>query len=176
MPAVAVTDHGNLFGAIGFYDRGNEGRRKAIIGCEMYVAKTDHKDRDPASGRPNHLIVLCENERGYQNLVKLVSKAYLDGFITSPRRQGAAAGTQRGTDWLSAALMARCLQRSYWARRSGRARRIEYQDIFGKGSFLSRDPRSWLEKQRKIIPDMLKISERTGIRRRQQRLPLHATG
>jgi DNA polymerase III alpha subunit (gram-positive type) len=65
MPAVAVTDHGNLFGAIGFYEAAKKAGVKPIIGCEMYVAKTNRLDRDPASGRPNHLIVLCENEKGY---------------------------------------------------------------------------------------------------------------
>ena len=74
MPAVAVTDHGNLFGAMGFYEAAKKAGVKPIIGCEMYISKTNHKDRDPASGRPHHLIVLCENEKGYSNLVKLVSK------------------------------------------------------------------------------------------------------
>src|SRR6059036_41427 len=77
MPAVAVTDHGNLFGAIGFYDAATKAGVKPIIGCEMYISKTSRHDRDPANGRPHHLIVLCENERGYQNLVKLVSKGTL---------------------------------------------------------------------------------------------------
>src|SRR5262245_66378190 len=85
MPAVAVTDHGNLFGAIGFYDAAKKAGVKPIIGCEMYVSKTSRHDRDPANGRPNHLIVLCENEKGYQNLVKLVSKGYLEGFYYKPR-------------------------------------------------------------------------------------------
>ena len=80
MPAVAVTDHGNLFGAIGFYDALEKKGVKPIIGCEMYVSKTNRLDRDPSAGRPHHLIVLCENEKGYANLVKLVSKAYLEGF------------------------------------------------------------------------------------------------
>src|SRR5204862_1725880 len=71
MPAVAVTDHGNLFGAVGFYNAANKAGVKPIIGCEMYVAKTNRFDRDPANGRPHHLIVLCENEKGYRNLVKL---------------------------------------------------------------------------------------------------------
>src|SRR3989449_8043880 len=85
MPAVAVTDHGNLFGAIGFYEAASKAGVKPIIGCEMYVAKTNRLDPDPASGRPHHLIVLCENERGYQNLIKLVSKGYLEGFYYKPR-------------------------------------------------------------------------------------------
>ena len=63
MPAVAVTDHGNLFGAIGFYESANKAGVKPIIGCEMYVAKTNRFDRDPASGRPNHLILYVRTRR-----------------------------------------------------------------------------------------------------------------
>ena len=85
MPAVAVTDHGNLFGAIGFYEAAQKAGVKPIIGCEMYISKTNRLDRDPQSGRPHHLIVLCENEKGYQNLVKLVSRGYLEGFYYKPR-------------------------------------------------------------------------------------------
>src|SRR5437870_13784651 len=76
MPAVAVTDHGNLFGAIGFSEAAKKAGVKPIIGCEMYVAKTSRHDRDPANRRPHHLIVPCENEKGYQTFVKFVSKAY----------------------------------------------------------------------------------------------------
>jgi len=83
MPAVAVTDHGNLFGAIGFYEAANKAGVKPIIGCEMYVAKTSRFDRDPASGRPNHLIVLCEM-RGVTRISSSSSPAAISmAFITS---------------------------------------------------------------------------------------------
>jgi DNA polymerase-3 subunit alpha len=84
-PALAITDHGNLHAAWEFQEKAKKAGVKPIIGCEMYVAKTNRHDRDPASGRPHHLIVLCENEKGYQNLVKLVSKGYLEGFYYKPR-------------------------------------------------------------------------------------------
>src|SRR5262245_55665362 len=166
MPAVAVTDHGNLFGAIGFYDAATKAGVKPIIGCEMYVAKTDHKDRDPSRGRPNHLIVLCENERGYQNLVKLVSKAYLDGFYYKPRVDKALLQEHReGLIGLSACLNGE-VSANVLTGRVDQAERAaaEYQDIFGKDRFFLEIHDHGLEKQRKIIPDMLKISERTGIR------------
>ena len=166
MPAVAVTDHGNLFGAIGFYDAATKAGIKPIIGCEMYVAKTDHKDRDPASGRPNHLIVLCENERGYQNLVKLVSKAYLDGFYYKPRVDKALLREHsEGLIGLSACLNGE-VSANVLAGRVEQAEKAasEYQDIFGKDRFFLEIHDHGLEKQRKIIPDMLRISERTGIR------------
>jgi DNA polymerase-3 subunit alpha len=166
MPAVAVTDHGNLFGAIGFYDAATRAGVKPIIGCEMYVAKTDHKDRDPSRGRPHHLIVLCENERGYRNLVKLVSRAYLDGFYYKPRVDKALLQEHsEGLIGLSACLNGEVSSNVLTGRVDlAEKAAAEYQDIFGKDRFFLEIHDHGLEKQRKIIPDMLRISERTGIR------------
>ncbi len=166
MPAVAVTDHGNLFGAIGFYEAAKKAGVKPIIGCEMYVARTNRLDRDPASGRPNHLIVLCENETGYQNLVKLVSKGYLEGFYYKPRiDKELLREHSEGLIGLSACLNGEVASNVL----AGRVEQAEkaasdYQDIFGKDRFFLEIHDHGLEKQRKIIPDMLRISERTGIR------------
>src|ERR1700677_902402 len=80
MPAVAVTDHGNLFAAASFYHQATTHGVKPIIGCEMYVAPDNHKNRGTGAERSNHLVLLCENEKGYQNLIKLVSTGYLEGF------------------------------------------------------------------------------------------------
>jgi DNA polymerase-3 subunit alpha len=86
MPAVAITDHGNLFGAIEFYQEATRAGVKPIIGCEAYIAPGSHKDR-PASRRDAayHFTLLTENETGYRNLVKLVTAAHLDGFHYAPR-------------------------------------------------------------------------------------------
>ena len=86
MPAVAITDHGNLFGAIEFYQEAVRAGVKPIIGCEAYVAPGSHKDR-PGSRRDAayHFTLLAENETGYRNLVKLVTTAHLDGFHYAPR-------------------------------------------------------------------------------------------
>src|ERR1700752_3513142 len=85
MPAVAVTDHGNLFAAANFYHQATTHGVKPIIGCEMYVAPDNHKNRGTGAERSNHLVLLCENEKGYQNLIQLVSTGYLDGFYYKPR-------------------------------------------------------------------------------------------
>jgi DNA polymerase-3 subunit alpha len=166
MPAVAVTDHGNLFGAIGFYEAARKAGVKPIIGCEMYVSKTSRFDRDPASGRPNHLIVLCENEKGYQNLVKLVSKGYLEGFYYKPRiDKDLLREHSEGLIGLSACLNGAVASNVLAGRvEEGEKAAAEYQDIFGKDRFFLEIHDHGLEKQRKIIPDMLRISERTGIR------------
>ena len=86
MPAVAITDHGNLFGAIEFYQEATRAGVKPIIGCEAYIAPGSHKDR-PGSRRDAayHFTLLAENETGYRNLVKLVTAAHLDGFHYAPR-------------------------------------------------------------------------------------------
>jgi DNA polymerase-3 subunit alpha len=166
MPAVAVTDHGNLFGAIGFHNAATKAGVKPIIGCEMYVAKTNHRDRDPSAGRPHHLIVLCENDKGYQNLVKLVSKAYLDGFYYKPRvDKELLTEHSEGLIGLSACLNGEVSSNVLMGRLDIAERAAsEYQDIFGKDRFFLEIHDHGLEKQRKIVPDMLKISERTGIR------------
>src|SRR5262245_14064346 len=166
LPAVAVTDHGNLFGAIGFYEAAKKAGVKPIIGCEMYISKTNRHDRDPASGRPNHLIVLCENEKGYQNLVKLVSKGYLEGFYYKPRiDKELLREHSEGLIGLSACLNGEVSSNVLTGRlEQAEKAASEYQDIFGKDRFFLEIHDHGLEKQRKIIPDMLRIGERAGIR------------
>src|SRR5436189_5356520 len=86
MPAVAMTDHGNLFGAIEFYQEAQRAGVKPIIGCEAYIAPGSNKDR-PGSRRDSayHFTLLSKNEAGYRNLVKLVTAAHLEGFHYAPR-------------------------------------------------------------------------------------------
>jgi DNA polymerase-3 subunit alpha len=89
MPAIAVTDHGNLFGALDFYLKATKAGIKPIIGCEMYVAPGSRFEKTGAAGQYDesffHLILLVRNRQGYKNLVKLVTKAYLEGFYYKPR-------------------------------------------------------------------------------------------
>src|SRR5436305_12071827 len=84
MPSVAMTDHGNLFGAVEFYNEANKEGVHPVIGCEMYVSQQGHKTRSD-SDRYNHLVLLAENQEGYKNLINLVSTGYLDGFYYKPR-------------------------------------------------------------------------------------------
>ncbi|MFM8540018.1 MAG: PHP domain-containing protein, partial [Nitrospira sp.] len=87
MPAVAITDHGNMFGAIEFYQKAKAGGVKPIIGCEAYLAPGSRTTKDSGLAHNDyyHLILLAANLKGYQNLIKLVSKAYLEGFYYKPR-------------------------------------------------------------------------------------------
>ena len=85
MPSVAITDHGNMFGAIEFYEKAVKKKLKPIIGCEMYVSKSDMKLKNANEKYYYHLILLAKDDEGYQNLSKLVSKSYIDGFYYKPR-------------------------------------------------------------------------------------------
>jgi DNA polymerase-3 subunit alpha len=83
MPAVAVTDHGNMFGAVDFYKQAIAGGIKPILGCEIYVAKKNRRDKTERAYY--HLILLAKNEEGYKNLKYLVSMGYIEGFYYRPR-------------------------------------------------------------------------------------------
>ncbi|MGO8822500.1 MAG: PHP domain-containing protein, partial [Desulfomonilaceae bacterium] len=87
MSSVAMTDHGNLFGAMDFYSSVQAGGLKPIIGCEVYVAPGDRFEKSSRNGEQKsyHLILLCENEKGYRNLCKLVTLGYFEGFYYKPR-------------------------------------------------------------------------------------------
>ena len=165
MPAVAVTDHGNLFGAVGFHDTAVKAGVKPIIGCEMYVSQTSRHDRDPRRARPNHLILLCENATGYQNLVKLVSAGYLEGFYYKPRiDKEILAAHSEGLIALSGCLNGE-VSANLLADRYDMAEQAagEFRDIFGAENFFLEVQDQGLAKQQQIIPDMLRIADRTGI-------------
>ena len=85
--AVAITDHGVLYGALEFYDKAKKAGIKPIIGCEVYVAPKDMATKEPIPGLPKnyHLVLLAQNEEGYHNLLKIVSAAHIKGFYYKPR-------------------------------------------------------------------------------------------
>src|SRR5512139_1654095 len=85
MTALAITDHGSMYGAINFYLAYNDAGLKPIIGCEMYVAQNNHTSRTAAEKSSYHLVLLAKNQTGYRNLMQLTSKAHLEGFYYKPR-------------------------------------------------------------------------------------------
>ncbi|HUZ46665.1 MAG TPA: DNA polymerase III subunit alpha [Terriglobia bacterium] len=165
MPAVAITDHGNLFGAVKFYNAALKRGLKPIIGCEVYVAGTNRFDRSPNADRPNHFVLLCENERGYRNLVKLVSAAYTEGYYYKPRiDKDLLARHSEGLIGLSACLrgevaMALSAGRYEAARQSA----YDLRDIFGQGNFFLEIQDQGMEEEHKINPDLVRLSRETGI-------------
>lgn len=164
MPAVAMTDHGNMFGAVEFYNAAKEQGINPIIGCEAYTAPLGQKDRSNARSY-NHLVLLCQNQDGYRNLIQLVSSGYLDGFYNKPRiDKDLLAHHSKGIIALSACLkgdIAEHLMEDKYAE----AKRLayEYQDIFGKENFFLELQNHGLEQDKKILPMLYRMSRETGM-------------
>ena len=136
MPAVAMTDHGNLFGAVEFYNEASYQGVHPVIGCELYVSQQGHKTRSDTD-RYNHLVLLCENQEGYKNLINLVSTGYLDGFYYKPRiDKDLLARHCKGLIAMSACLRGD-INESIMADKYDEAKRFanEYTDIFGANNF-----------------------------------------
>ncbi len=182
MPAVAVTDHGNLFAAESFYHQATVRGVKPIIGCEVYVAKGSRLDRgeqsqrEGATGRSgptvepgqrgnNHLVLLCENAEGYRNLIKLVSAGFLEGFYYKPRIDyDLLAKHSKGLIALSACL-AGAVTENLVEERPDQAREAAYRlrDIFGKGNFFIEIQDQGLDIEKRVNPEIVRLSRETGI-------------
>ncbi len=140
MPAVALTDHGNMFGAVAFYQAARKSGVKPILGCEIYVAPNSRFDKNPGgsiSATNNHLVLLAENNEGYRNLVKLVTAGYLEGFYYKPRiDKELLAKHSQGLIGLTACLKGEVPAA---ALRGDEDRAIEaartYREILGEGNF-----------------------------------------
>jgi DNA polymerase-3 subunit alpha len=165
MPAVAVTDHGNLFAAANFYHAAATHGVKPIIGCEMYVAPDNHKNRGNEAERSNHLVLLCENEEGYHNLIQLVSTGFLDGFYYKPRVDHELLSKHsRGLIALSACLrgeVADALLADKYEQAKTNAYRL--RDIFGKGNFFLEVQDQGLEIETRVNRELVQLSRETGI-------------
>jgi len=165
MPAVAVTDHGNLFAAANFYHQAMTHGVKPIIGCEVYVAPDNHKNRGSEAERSNHLVLLAENEEGYRNLIQLVSTGYLDGFYYKPRvDHELLAQHSKGLIALSACLrgeVADALLADNYEQARINAYRL--RDIFGKGNFFLEVQDQGLEIEQRINRELVQLSRDTGI-------------
>src|SRR5437762_10168029 len=136
MPAVAITDHGNLFGAIDFYQCAKAAEVKPIIGCEAYITSGSYKEK-PSRETNYHLTLLAENEKGYRNLVKLISVAHLDGFYYRPRIDKALlAAHADGLIGLSGCLASE-INSALQSDNVEKAKNLtaEYRDIFGPKNF-----------------------------------------
>ena len=165
MPAVAITDHGNLFGAVKFYEAALKRGLKPILGCEVYVASTSRFDRLPDADRPYHLVLLCENERGYRNLLKLASSAFLEGYYYKPRiDKSLLARHADGLIGLSGCLRGE-VPVALTADKLEAARQAAYdlRDIFGKGNFYLEIQDQELLDEKRINPHLVRLARETGI-------------
>jgi DNA polymerase-3 subunit alpha len=164
MPAVAMTDHGNLFGAVQFYNAAKANGIDPVIGCEVYVSQQGLKTRSD-SDRYNHLVLLCENQEGYRNLITMVSTAFLDGFYYKPRiDKDLLAAHSKGLICLSACLRGDTNE-AILGDKYDEARRLAYtyREIFGRENFFLEIQNHGLEQDRKLIPQVNRLSFETGI-------------
>lgn len=164
--SVAITDHGCMYGVIDFYKAAKKRGIKPIIGCEVYVAKRTRFDRVHEMDYENrHLILLCENQTGYQNLIKLVSMSWTEGFYNKPRVDFELLEKySEGLIALSACLageIPRALSRNDYdeARRAA----LRYKEIFGEGNFFLELQDHGLPEQKRTNPDIIRLSKETGI-------------
>ena len=167
MDSIAITDHGVMYGVIDFYRAARAVGIKPIIGCEVYVAPGSRFDREASSGedRYYHLILLAENNQGYQNLMKIVSKGFVDGFYYKPRvdleilRQ-----YHEGIIALSACLageVQRYLERGLY--QQGKEAALRYEEIFGKNNFFLELQDHGIPAQKTVNQALLRMSAETGI-------------
>src|SRR6202040_162604 len=182
MPAVAITDHGNLFAAANFFYEASKRDVKPIIGCEVYVAKGSRHDRgektnsggngqergaeaEPGSPGSNPLVPLCESLEGYHNLIKLVSAGFLEGFYYKPRIDyDLLAKHSKGLIALSACLRG-VVTEAVVEERYDQARENAYRlrDVFGKGNFFLEIQDQGLDIERTVNPHLVRLSKESGI-------------
>ena len=167
MNSAAITDHGVMFGCIDFYRAAKAAGIKPILGCEVYVAPGSRFDREvgQAENRYYHLVLLAENNQGYQNLMKIVSKAFIDGFYYKPRVDlELLEEYHEGIIALSACLageVAKNLTRGFYEEAKKAA--LRYQEIFGKGNFFLEMQDHGIPEQQRVDQQLLRMHQETGI-------------
>jgi DNA polymerase-3 subunit alpha len=169
MPAIAVTDHGNLFGALDFYLKATKAGIKPIIGCEMYVAPGSRFEKASAAGHHDessyHLILLARNKAGYRNLVKLVTAGYLEGFYYKPRidkelLRKHSEGLIGMSACLSGEIPKLLLQGRY---DDAKKTAFDYRDLFGSKNFYFELQDNGIPEQEQANRELLRLSHDTGI-------------
>jgi DNA polymerase-3 subunit alpha len=167
-PAIALTDHGNMFGAIEFYQQGRAAGIKPILGCELYVAPSSRFERAPQDGQyegANHVTALVRNEAGYRNLIKLVSKGYLEGFYYKPRvDKELLAQHSDGLLILSGCLNSE-VSRLLLAGDERKALEVAgwYADVFGKDYYFTEIQAHGLADQIRVTEGTLRIARALGV-------------
>lgn len=164
--SIAITDHGCMYGVIDFYNEAIKQGIKPIIGCEVYVSPRSRHDKDfNIDKNPYHLILLCENNIGYQNLIKLVSLGYIEGFYSKPRVDlELLKKYHTGLICLSGCVIGQ-VARNLLMGDYNEAKRValEYQSIFGKDNYFLEVQNHGLKNELQILSSIYKLSSETGI-------------
>ena len=155
-----------MYGVPEFWKAASEAGIKPIIGCEVYVAPRTRFDREPKlDQRPYHLVLLCENNTGYSNLVKLVSAGSIEGFYNRPRVDTELLRKYHGGLIAMSACLAgeipRLLSSGQYA--AAKEKALEYRDIFGEGNYFIEVQNHSLREEIQILPQLYRLSAETGI-------------
>ncbi len=168
MDSVAITDHGCMFGVIDFYKAAKAVGVKPVLGCEVYVAPGSRFDKEAVGSgddRYYHLVLLAESNKGYQNLIKIVSKGYTEGYYYKPRVDMEVLGEyHEGIIALSACLageVQKNIVRGLYG--EGKAAALRYEEMFGKGNFFLELQDHGIPEQRLVNQSLLRMSQETGI-------------
>ena len=166
MTSGAITDHGNMYGVIEFYKTMKEAGLNPVVGCEVYVSPNSMHDKtNSGDDRYNHLILLAETTQGYENLCKIVSLGFLEGFYYRPRIDiDVLKKYHKGLICLSACLagiIPRKLLRGDYE--DAKATAIKYREIFGEGNYFLEIQDHGIPDEKIVIPQLMKISQETGI-------------
>lgn len=166
MTSLAITDHGNMYGAVAFYKACKKHGIKPIIGCEVYVAPRTRFDREKVLDKDyNHLILLCENEKGYKNLIKLVSLSYTEGYYYKPRvDHDILEKYHEGLICLSACLAGEIpqaiLERDY---EKAKHTALWYRDVFGEDNYFLELQDHGIKEQKIVADGIKRLNAETGI-------------
>lgn len=165
MSSLAITDHGVMYGVIDFYRACKKEGIKPIIGCEVYVAPHSRFDKTSSYERYYHMVLLCENNTGYQNLIKLVSLGFTEGFYSKPRIDDELLERyHEGLICLSACLAGEIPQKLLDGNyNAAKEKASYYRNLFGRNNFFIELQDHGIEEQKRIIPNLVKIADEIGV-------------
>src|SRR5579862_5230283 len=163
--AVAITDHGNIYGAVHFFEAAKKHGVQPILGCELYICQKEDHRAEPQGDDYNHLLVLAENEEGYRNLVRITSEASLHGFYKKPRvSKKYLAEHAKGLIGLSGCLAGELCENLIAGKYdAAKATAGQYEEIFGKGNFFLEIQDQGLAEEKKIHADLFRLEKELGI-------------
>ena len=163
--AIAITDHGVMYGCVDFYKAAKKAGVKPIIGCEVYVATRTRFDKVNRIDGSNHLVLLCKNETGYKNLIKLVSAGFIEGFYSKPRvDKELLEQHHEGLVCLSACLAGEIPQALLAGDyEKAKAAALYFNDLFGQGNFYIEIQDHGIDAQQQILPLLIRLARETGI-------------